>query len=114
MPSPLHRGVRPPPLVTTTGLPAEPVAASGGKLAEEILHKHWATCHRAVDEPNDSDSESNRGEPFYSQLEDGNDSGSDDEEIIDWDAIEAGSSLSNWDQLGESYERDAAAIGEFP
>jgi hypothetical protein len=31
---------------------------------------------------------------------------------VDWAAIEANSGLSAWDQLGEGYERDAAAIGK--
>jgi hypothetical protein len=78
-------------------------------FAEEILHKHWAAGR--IDESNDSDLESDRGEPFYPQLEDGNNS--DDEEVIDWDAIEAQSCLSAWDQLGEGYEADAAAICKF-
>jgi hypothetical protein len=34
-----------------------------------------------------------------------------DEDYIDWNNIESQSGLSVWDQLGESYEKDAAAIG---
>ena len=32
--------------------------------------------------------------------------------IVDWAAIKANSGLSAWDQLGERYEADAAAIGK--
>ena len=31
---------------------------------------------------------------------------------VDWAAIEANSGLSTWDQLGESYETEAAMIGK--
>jgi hypothetical protein len=34
-----------------------------------------------------------------------------DDGFIDWKAIEEGSGLSAWDQLGENYETEAATIG---
>jgi len=36
---------------------------------------------------------------------------SDGEDDFDWELLEGG--LSAWDQLGEGYERDAAAVGGF-
>jgi hypothetical protein len=51
-------------------------------------------------------------EPPYPRLKD-SDNESDDGFMVDWAAIEAGSGLSAWDQLGEGYERDAAALGKF-
>lgn len=38
-------------------------------------------------------------------------SGDDEVEAVDWDALEKECGLSAWDQLGESYEADAARIG---
>jgi hypothetical protein len=38
-------------------------------------------------------------------------SGNDEVDAMDWDALEKECGLSAWDQLGESYEADAAGIG---
>lgn len=38
-------------------------------------------------------------------------SGDDEVDAVDWDALEKECGLSAWDQLGESYEADAAGIG---
>jgi hypothetical protein len=38
---------------------------------------------------------------------------SESDSYVDWDVIGSESGLSPWDKLGESYDRDAAAIGIF-
>lgn len=78
-------------------------------VAEQVLRGRWM---RASEANNHSDSDSDLEDaPPYPRLEDCDEES--DDEHIDWDAIETGSGLSNWDQLGENYERDAAEIGKF-
>ena len=38
-------------------------------------------------------------------------SGNDEVDAVDWDVLEKECGLSAWDQLGESYEAEAAGIG---
>jgi hypothetical protein len=72
----------------------------------DSLRDHW----RHMFEPGDSDSDDNSNDELpYERLEDSDDES--DGGFIDWNAIEVGSGLSAWDQLGESYEKEAAAIG---
>lgn len=71
------------------------------------LNNHWRRMFEMEDSDLDSDPEVN-DEPAYPKLEDSDDES--DEGFIDWATIEAGSGLSAWDQLGEGYERDAAAL----
>jgi hypothetical protein len=74
------------------------------------LNNHWRRMFETED--NDSGSEPDLDdETPYPRLEDSDDES--DDGFIDWAAIEAGSGLSAWDQLGEGYERDAAALGKF-
>jgi hypothetical protein len=68
---------------------------------------HW----RHMLEANDSDSDSGSNDELpYPKLEDSDEES--DDGFVDWAAIEAGSGLSAWDQLGEGYEREAAAISK--
>lgn len=59
----------------------------------------------------ESDQESDSAELPYPCLEDSDDES--DNGAIDWDTIESGCGLSSWDQLGESYEREAASVSEY-
>ena len=70
------------------------------------LRSRWGNVAiRDIGDTSDSDSDE---ELPYPVLED------DEPEpgYVDWAAIEANSGLSAWNQLGEAYERDAAAIGK--
>lgn len=78
--------------------------------AGKMLHAHWSAANYGVDE-DDSDSDSNGGKESLQAQNYSDDS--DDEGFIDWDAIEAQSGLSVWDQLGEGYEANVAAICKF-
>jgi len=78
-------------------------------VREKILWNHWAAGSYGGADDSETDSESNMGEAPYPQLEDDGED-SDEEGLIDWGAIEAQSGLSAWDQLGEGYEADAAAL----
>jgi hypothetical protein len=78
--------------------------------AGAALRCRWGTAARRWHQ-NDSESDADTDvDPPYSRLEDSDDEC--DAGFIDWKAIE-GFGLSAWDQLGESYEADAAAIGMF-
>jgi hypothetical protein len=70
----------------------------------KVLRSRWSKVADSRDDASDSDLEE---ELPYPVLEDEHEPG-----YIDWAAIEANSGLSAWDQLGESYERDAAEIGK--
>jgi hypothetical protein len=73
----------------------------------DSLRDHWHHMFEAEDSDSDGDLDD---ELPYDKLED-----SDNESesgFVDWDAVEAGSGLSAWDRLGESYEKEAAAIGK--
>lgn len=74
-----------------------------------VLHHRWGDtlCDLGG---SDLDSDSDFGsDPAYPRLEDSDDEC--DDGFIDWKAIEEGSGLSAWDQLGENYETEAATIG---
>lgn len=78
--------------------------------AGNVLRERWTRTVEGERYRSDSDSDSDpEGEPPSPRLE-GSDDESDDG-YIDWTAIEAGSGLSNWDQLGENYEKGAAEMG---
>lgn len=78
-------------------------AAVGG-----IAHSRWGGNVADVrDDTSDGDSDE---ELPHLTLE--NDEHEWEPGYVDWAAIEADSGLSAWDLLGESYETDAAAIGE--
>lgn len=69
------------------------------------LRSRWT---KVADDIRDDASDSDLEEELpYPVLEDEHELG-----YVDWAAIEANSGLSAWDQLGESYERDAAEIGK--
>ncbi|KIM89671.1 hypothetical protein PILCRDRAFT_1994 [Piloderma croceum F 1598] len=73
------------------------------KAFGNALRSCWSKVADIRDDASDSDLE----ELPYSVLEDEHEPG-----YIDWATIEANSGLSAWDQLGESYEWDAAEIAE--
>jgi len=75
---------------------------------KSTLHQRWKNAASCLDSETDSDTDT---EPPYPRLEDSDDES--DDGFIDWKAIEEGNSLSAWDQLGESYEMEAASIGVF-
>jgi hypothetical protein len=75
------------------------------------LRHRWGTVAGSWHE-NDSESDADEeNNPPYPRLEDSDEEC--DNGFIDWKAIEEGYGLSAWDQLGESYEAEAAAIGVF-
>jgi hypothetical protein len=75
------------------------------EAAENVLRARWANITDVRDDSSDEDLADE--DLAYPILED------DEPEpgFVDWEAIEANFSLSAWDQLGEGYERDVAAIG---
>jgi hypothetical protein len=77
-----------------------------------VLLRRWGTVASSWPHQNDPESDSDtesESEPPCPRLEDG-----DGEcDFFDWKAIEEEYGLSAWDQLGESYEAEAAAIGMF-
>jgi hypothetical protein len=81
---------------------------------KNVLHYRWGdTLCDLGGSDLDSDSDSDFGSgPAYPRLEDSDDEC--DDGFIDWKAIEEGSGLSAWDQLGENYETEAATIGMLP
>lgn len=82
--------------------------------AEQVLRGRWMRAFEADNYQNrndyDSDSDPEDDHSYLGLVDSDNES---NDECIDWDSIEAGSGLSNWDQLGEHYEKDAADIGKY-
>jgi hypothetical protein len=75
---------------------------------EDVLHAAQNSHHmwwRVPDIPSDSDSNSDSENEITDAGDDSDDG------YVDWDAIESNYGLSAWDRLGESYDRDIAAIG---
>ena len=75
---------------------------------EDILHaaqNSHCMRWRVPDIPSDSDSNSGSEDEVTDAGDDSDDG------YVDWDAIESNYGLSAWDRLGESYDRDVAAIG---
>ncbi|KAF8949839.1 hypothetical protein BDZ97DRAFT_2043220 [Flammula alnicola] len=90
-------------------LPSPPTGMEASADEEEILHSWYQQCRMIW--------ETEQNEPDNGDLEsvmDGEMDGdsTDGEEYPDWDAYESGKGLSSWDQLGESYEQDAAGVGK--
>jgi len=93
------------------GVAGDNADADEDSISRAALCRRWGTVasswHQNGSE-SDSDTES---EPPYPRLEDSDDET--DNGFVDWKAIEEGNGLSAWDQLGESYEAEAAEIGVF-
>ncbi|KAF8955508.1 hypothetical protein BDZ97DRAFT_1764789 [Flammula alnicola] len=77
---------------------------------EEILHS-WYQQRRMIWETEQNEPDNGDLESVTDGEIDGN--STDGEEYPDWDAYESGKGLSSWDQLGESYEQDAAGVGKI-
>lgn len=77
---------------------------------QDAFENHWGSNCRVTVESDDEHGSDSEDEMDVDE-EGGND-GEWDEEYIDWAAIEAGSGLSAWDRLGESFENEAATIGK--
>jgi hypothetical protein len=66
----------------------------------------WSGQHHRAVEPEDEESEGNGSEDEPLEA-------SENEDYEDWDDFEDPSGLSALDQIGEDFERNAAANGEF-
>ena len=78
------------------------------EILQNVIDDRWdgilqADCY--MDHPDSVDTQSDN------ELEALSDDS--DDSYVDWDAIGSESGLSPWDRLGESYDRDVAAIGMF-
>jgi hypothetical protein len=86
--------------------PLEDQAAFVSRISGNAIRDRW---RHGITLQSDSDSDGGSD----GQLPDEDSDSEGDDESINWDAFESGSGLSAWDQLGEGYEIEAAAIGEL-
>lgn len=96
-----------------------PGSDQGGTIESEppeiniqtIIRQRWAQSPWVDDEHDEqSDCDSDNENTEESSL----DYGIDDDGAVDWAAIERGSGLSAWDQLGAQYQAEAADVSEWP
>ena len=85
---------------------AQPDRVYVSEVAENALRARWADVADVRDDVSDNGSDEELPYPILE--DDGPEPG-----FVDWEAIETNYGLSAWDQLGEGYERDAAAIGKL-
>ncbi|KAF8953243.1 hypothetical protein BDZ97DRAFT_1767603 [Flammula alnicola] len=91
-------------------LPSPPTGMEASADEEEILHS-WYQQRRMIWETEQNEPDNGDLESVMDGEMDGD--STDGEEYPDWDAYESGEGLSSWDQLGESYEQDAAGVGFY-
>jgi hypothetical protein len=88
-----------------TGVDAE--ASAGASDDEDTISHSYRPAARAST-PSDSEDDDDLDHNTVPQEDP---SGDDEVDAVDWDALEKECGLSAWDQLGESYEAEAAGIG---
>lgn len=84
--------------------------ANAAGSSHNTFEQHWGINHRFMVESDDEHG-SESGDEMDVDEEGAND-GEWDEDYVDWAAIEAGSGLSAWDRLGESFKNEAATTGK--
>ena len=83
-------------------------ACAGASDDEDmVFHSHWPVEHAWTP----SDLEDDVDDLGHNTALQEDPSGNDEVDDVDWDALEKECRLSAWDQLGEGYEADEAAIG---